>query len=116
MESRASDLEQSIDQIIERFDNDERLLRSDAYGEGGIHLLMGRLGRAALNQVDDGEATLSRYAIWANTVRDHIAEANRLMDSDRGQAQRLLRHAHNSLSAFAEIQALFDPTGLGGSA
>ena len=37
----------------------------------------------------------------------------RLMDDDRDEAQRLLRHAHNSLSAFSEIQALFDPMGLG---
>ena len=38
-----------------------------------------------------------------------IAEAIRLADSDSEEAERLLTHAHNSLSAFAEIQALFDP-------
>lgn len=108
-----NEAEKLIDPVIERFDDDQQLLRSDAYGDGGTHTLMRRLGRAGLNQATEGEAMLSRYAIWANTVRDHIAEAIRLIDSDRDEAERLLTHAHNSLSAFSEIQALFDPTGLG---
>lgn len=102
-----------VNRIIKRFDDDQQLLRSDAYPDGGTHTLMGRLGRAGLNQATEGEAMLSRYAIWANTVRDHIAESIRLLDSDRKEAERLLAHAHNSLSAFSQIQAVFDPMGLG---
>jgi hypothetical protein len=98
-----------IERVLERFDDDQQLLRSSAYDDGGLQMLTGRLARAAHNQATDGAATFSRYAIWANTVRDHIAEALRLLDSDRSEAERLLRLAHNSLSAFAEIQALFDP-------
>jgi len=109
MEQDPNALEALLNKIIRRFDNDQHLLRSEAYPDGGTQVLMGRLGRAALNQATEGEATLSRYAVWANTARDHIAEALLLLDEDRAEAERLLRLAHNSLSAFAEIQALFDP-------
>ena len=61
-----------------------------------------------------GEAVFSRYAIWANTVRDHIAEALEILDTDRAEAERLLRHAQNSLSAFSEIQSRFDPSNTNG--
>lgn len=53
------------------------------------------------------------YAIWAKAVRDHLAEALQILDSDCAEAERLLRHAHNSVSAFPEIQAQFDPMNLG---
>jgi hypothetical protein len=65
--------------------------------------------RAALNQAEEGEATVSRYGIWANTVRDNIRES--IEEIDKGnidEAKRLLKRAANSLSAFSEIQALFD--------
>ena len=104
-----------VSDLINRFDNDRELTKSHAYGDGGTHMLFGRLERAAVNQAEGGEATLSRYAIWANTVRDHIAEAERLLreNDDRAEAERLLIHAHNSLSAFSEVQSLFDPFELG---
>jgi hypothetical protein len=35
-----------------------------------------RLYRAALNQYCGGDATASRYGIWANTVRDNIRQAD----------------------------------------
>lgn len=98
-------------ELIKSFDSDRELKTSHAYGDGGVGMLFPRLDRAAVNQAEDGEATLSRYAIWANTVRDHIAEAERLLreDGDSAEAERLLIHAHNSLSAFSEVQSLFDP-------
>jgi len=66
--------------------------------------------RAELNQCCNGDATVSRYAIWANTVRDHISTAIRLIDSgDKKEGYRLLTAAHNSLSAFSEIQKQLDP-------
>lgn len=94
---------------IAQFDNDQRLIREDAYSDGGTRLLFGRLDRAVVSQCEDGEATVSRYAIWANTARDHIAEAMRILDTDRAEATRLLTLAHNSLTAFSAVQAMFDP-------
>ena len=104
------DVARVIDNIIEKYNDDKRLLISDAYEDGGTSSLFPRLGRAALNQVNNGEATLSRYGIWSNTVRDHISDAIRMMESgNQEEAIRLLTAAHNSLSAFADIQSIFDP-------
>ena len=106
----SSEVEQQIESLIHQFGNDRQLPRGDAYSDGETHSLFGRLQRAAINQSENGEATVSRYSIWANTVRDHIAEALRLWqdDAERTEIERLLVHAHNSLSAFSEIQSLFD--------
>jgi len=104
------DTEQAIDDIIEKYDNDKRLLVSDANEDGGTSSLFARLGRAALNQANNGEATISRYGIWSNTVRDHISVAIRMFESgNEEEAIRLLTAAHNSLSAFADIQSILDP-------
>ncbi|WP_177418012.1 hypothetical protein [endosymbiont of Lamellibrachia barhami] len=62
-----------------------------------------------MNQCEEDIAVFPRYAIWANTVRDHIGAALvKLEDGETDKARRLLIHAHNSLSAFAEIQKPFD--------
>lgn len=100
---------QMINNLVSRFDTDEKLVVSTAYGDGGTSSLFPRLLRAALNQSDEGDATLSRYAIWANTVRDHIAAALRLIENgEKEEGVRLLTAAHNSLSAFSEIQKQLD--------
>lgn len=104
------DLEITLNRIASHFNTDEELLVSSAYGDGGINPLYPRLLRAAINQCDDGDATLSRYAIWANTVRDHISAAMHLFENgEKEEGSRLLIAAHNSLSAFSEIQKHFDP-------
>jgi hypothetical protein len=104
------DTEQAIDNIIEKYDDDKRLLESNAYEDGGTSSLFARLSRAALNQANNGEATLSRYGIWSNTVRDHISLAIRMLESgNQEETVRLLTAAHNSLSAFADIQSILDP-------
>jgi hypothetical protein len=83
---------------------------SSAYGDGGTTMLFSRLKRAAMNQCDDGDATVSRYAIWANTVRDHISAAIHLIENgEKEKGCRLLIPAHNSMSAFSEIQKQLDP-------
>jgi len=100
-----------IRNIIEKYNQSEEFLRSTAYGDGGLDNPFPRLDRAAMNQVDgeDG-ATLSRYAIWANTVRDNIIEAAKLSkNGDHDKSMKLLQRSVNSLSAFSEIQAYFDP-------
>jgi hypothetical protein len=106
--------EGEMEEIIEKFNTDREFRISQAFGSGGVDPLSGRLHRAALNQLCEGEATVSRYGIWANTVRDNIRQAD--VEIENGniiEAHRLLRRAANSLSAFAELQAQFDTMGIG---
>jgi len=101
--------EEKINAIIEQFDTDREFRVSMAFLDGGLDPLSARLNRAALNQLCEGEATVSRYAIWANTVRDNIRAADsEFMNGNISEAHRLLHRAANSLSAFAEIQSHFD--------
>jgi hypothetical protein len=104
---------QELHRIITKYDINE-LRNSTAYGDGGIDPLWGRFARAVSNQIESGEATLSRYAIWANTTRDNIVQALTLLDAGEiEEAKRLMVRAANSLSAFSDVQAYFDPYGLG---
>lgn len=106
--------EELIDKIIQVFDREDEIVLSEAYSDGGPEGLSPRLSRAAFNQIGQGDATFSRYAIWANTVRDNILWAIHLLETqDTEGANRHLVRAANSLSAFAEIQALLDPVGIG---
>ncbi|MFC1681796.1 hypothetical protein ACFL1S_08500 [Pseudomonadota bacterium] len=103
-----------IRKIIEYCDNDRETFVSKAFADGGLEPLFPRLHRAADNQASEGMATFSRYGIWANTVNDNIVEALSLLDTgDYQEARRLLRRSINSISAFAEIQALLGPKGMG---
>jgi len=98
-----------VEEIIKAHECDNRIMVSSAYGDGGLDPLFGRLQRAAVNQVEDGTATLSRYGIWANTVRDNLREALLRYDSGETQeATRLIRRSIDALSAFADIQAVCD--------
>ncbi len=92
------------------YDRDSDIVTTERHHECGIDPLMPRLMRAALNQMSDGPAMVSRYAIWAETVRDNIIAA--LNVDDQGERRRLLIRSANSLSAFAEVQSLFDPDSL----
>jgi len=100
--------EENLQQIVDRFSQDELIPSSTSSG-GGIDPLWARFKRAAINQISGGDATLSRYEIWANTVRDNIVAAlERMGKRDSRGAKKLLIRAANSLSAFAEFQAHFD--------
>lgn len=106
--------EEDIEKIIEKFNTDREFLVSHAFASGGPDPPSNRLHRAALNQLCEGEATVSRYGIWANTVRDNIRQADIEIKNDNIiEARRLLRRAANSLSAFSELQAQFDTMGIG---
>lgn len=107
--------ETKISNIVAEFDTDQEFVVSRAYADGDIDPLAGRLLRAATNQIEGLKgATLSRYAIWANTVRDNIMQADSEFENGNlDAARRLLRRAANSLSAFSEIQAHFDPMKIG---
>jgi hypothetical protein len=99
-----------ISEIVNACRDREDQFVSDAYGDGGPDGIFPRLERAAINQLDSGDASFSRYAIWTNTVRDSIIEAIKYFEDGRdSDAKELLRKAINGLSAFSEIQALLDP-------
>ena len=94
--------------IIKRYENSDIILDND-YESGEINPLWQRFERAAINQFEDGDATLSRYAIWANTVRDNIIECINKIECDPVEARKHLIRAANSLSAFSQLQTYFDP-------
>lgn len=105
--------EEDLRRIVDRYSQD-RIVVSNAYGDRGIDPLWPRFERAANNQRTHGEATLSRYAIWANTVRDNIIEGLSLIEAGKVEdAKRLLLRAANSMSAFSDVQAYFDPFEMG---
>lgn len=98
----------SIQRVIKIY-NSPDIQVSKAYEDGGLDPLWPRLERAAMNQVELGAAAASRYGIWANTVRDNILEAMRLLQSGQSDdATPLLVRSANALSAFSEIQHLLD--------
>jgi hypothetical protein len=98
---------------IEKFDTDREFRISQAFLDGGIDPLFGRLRRAALDQLCGDKAALSRYGIWANTVRDNIRQVNtEIENGNMSEARRLLYRAANSMSAFAELQGKFDSEGI----
>lgn len=108
--------EDQIEDIIERFNTDQEYRISKAFPDGEAVNPDKRLLRAAVDQICDDASTVSRYGIWANTIRDNIRKADIEIENDNIiEARRLLRRAANSLSAFSELQAIFDTTGIGQS-
>lgn len=105
------DMMNQISEIIRKHDDDSRIILSQAFPDGGTGPLFGRLERAALNQVYEGSSMSSRYGIWANTVRDNLVEVLADIDNDSSDSSKKITRCINSLSAFAEIQRLFDVKG-----
>lgn len=106
-------LREQASKIIKEYSKDV-LVAPKAFGDGGLEPLWGRFERALLNQVENGEVTVSRYAIWANTVRDNILEGMEL--ANKGDLEKANHHfvrAANSLAAFSEAQSLFDLLDIG---
>ena len=98
--------------LIDRFERSDGPLRGEAYVDGGLDALFPRLARAAVNQIEGSGATYARYGIWANGLRDRIAEAMTLIRQGQADAAlRLLIRAHSAMAAFAEIQGRFDAGG-----
>jgi hypothetical protein len=101
------ELERKLRLLIERFDSRE-VDRRTVMVDGGCDPLWGRFNRSAINQICGGSATLSRYSIWANTVRDNIIEGlSAAEEGDQEKVQYHLIRAANSLSAFSDFQCLF---------
>ena len=105
---------QALESIIRRFDSDERIVPlasrevSNALSLENSIMLHSRLERAAMNQITEGEATLSRYAIWAETLRGIVLDAAEKSRADVDTRRNLMRAA-NSLAAFSAIQWQLSP-------
>ena len=105
---------QSLESLIRHFNSDERVvpLRDNEVGESlsleSSIMLHPRLERAAMNQLTDGDATLSRYAIWAETLRGIVLNALEQAEGDSDTERNLMRAA-NSLGAFIAIQQQLSP-------
>jgi len=105
--------------ICERYRTLEKVEPSTAYQDGGSSLdpgrLSGRLARGAGNVAHGDPALFSRYGIWANTLKDLVLRA--LRDVERnvpdGETVQRLQLVSNSLSAFCDIQTLFDDMEIG---
>lgn len=102
--------ENLIYKILEEYGSEKALKVSSAFTDGGLEPLFPRLEGAALDKIASGDSTYSRYAIWANTVRDTIIEAIKLINENANnkEVRPLLIKAANSPSAFSEIQAILD--------
>ena len=105
--------------ICEHYCTLERVAPSKAYGDGGDSLDIGRLRsrlmRGAGNVAHGDPAMFSRYGIWANTLKDLVLRALRDVERDApdGETVQRLQLVANSLSAFCDIQTLFDDMGHG---
>ena len=105
---------QTLENLIRHFTSDEQVVPLSEQEAGGkispegSMMLQPRLERAALNQLTGGDATLSRYAIWAETVRGIVLDA--LEQAEEGSDTRLhLLRAANSLGAFVSLQRQLSP-------
>ena len=107
-----SGIEDEVLAELQRYEEAKDLVGDRAFSEGGLVMLFARLRRAVTNQLNAGDATASRYGNWAMTCRDHIGGAMAsYADGDVEKANRLLRLAGNSLSAFAAVQRSLEPRG-----
>jgi len=77
--------DRELERILKKFNSDQKFIISDAYLDGGVDPLFQRLERAARDQMSHDPASLSRYAIWANTVRDNICSAENKMRNGNHQ-------------------------------
>lgn len=117
---RAMDLQQGLDElaaITSRFDEIERALPCRCMEVSvpipleGTFMTQTRLLRGVEDQVSGDPATLSRYAIWAETLRGAVIHAAEEVAQGRASedTRRILVRVANSLAAFCEIQAKLDP-------
>ena len=106
---RSSEAFDAIETLVHAHDRGDEMLVRMRGTDGGTEGLFSRLHRAAMNQVEAGPSTASRYAIWANTCRDHIAAGLEAVSTgEHRRARELLILAANSLLGFAAVQAKVD--------
>ena len=100
-----------LQSIVEKYSDGRTLIEFTTINEPNSsespQMLQGRLQRAAINQVSDGASTLSRYQIWAETLRGIVVRASR-SESCCSELRTELVQAANSLACFCEIQSRLD--------
>jgi hypothetical protein len=113
MKPKTNFTEESLARVVREFENQDSIV---PYLAHEVHaplsldsssMLFARLQRAAGNQISEGSSTLSRYVIWAETVRGIILHAIDDIPSD-SDTRRNLTKAANSLAAFCTIQEKID--------
>jgi hypothetical protein len=83
-------------------------IREIIYSDGGNDMHQA-LERAAANQMEGGTATLSRYSVWAGSICGSLKVALDEIEEGRPkEAHELIQRVADSLTAFAQLQALFD--------
>jgi hypothetical protein len=103
----------TLNAILDRYETDADFVHADAADPGAVRGTFMRLQRAVSNQLDGGQATFPRYAIWAETVEGQARNADGAIEAgDLAEARRLLRLVANSLGAFAEVQKEFERMGV----
>jgi hypothetical protein len=103
------DLRRTLEDMLARASAAQHLLTYPQYGNSGVGGLFPRLERAMGNQITGGPSTLSRYAIWAMTVRDTVAGVlEQIERQELESASKHLVEVANSLLAFAQIQDAID--------
>ncbi|MGD9420264.1 MAG: hypothetical protein Q7R22_015110 [Verrucomicrobiota bacterium JB025] len=106
--------ESELHELIELYSEEQRISPFEGLNEPhsseSPQMMQARLERAALNQICGGEATLSRYRIWMETVRGVLVRtiAEREGTSEGPSTEELVMTA-NSLACFCEIQNRLDP-------
>ena len=104
--------ESQLEAIFERYNETDRVVPIDAKQVADplpfdlSFMASGRLARASMNQSEGGDATISRYQIWAETIRGILLSSLEEIESGRPDEDtvRNLRRAINSLGAFCTIQ------------
>ena len=100
---------EQLHDVLSDYKDDSTLVISTAFSDGGAHLIIPRLERAAINQIESDNAVYSRYGVWANSVRDTLLEALKNIDANNiDVAKDHIRRSINGLSAFSDIQAILD--------
>ncbi|MCG6880650.1 MAG: hypothetical protein LJE96_16095 [Deltaproteobacteria bacterium] len=108
--------EEMLNQVIERYNTDREIVskmpcRSLNLESEDFDFIFPRLERAAINQISDGGASISRYGIWAKTIHRLMVCCieNLKKCQSSPESLRLLTKAANSLRAFSDIQSILDP-------
>jgi hypothetical protein len=112
-DGKKTNIPEAIRKVIDFYAlvGEEKVFENDRFFEDSSkEMLYPRLNRAAYNQVDEKSiATLSRYAIWAATVRAILIDSlNDMQNDELESAKKRIVLSINALGAFVDIQAIFE--------
>ena len=105
-----------LNKIIKRYETDSEIISEKPFNacdldNWNFKYVFPRLERAAINQIENGGATISRYANWTETIHGLLScciyELKKTHNTEK--IRNLLTMVTNSIGAFHDIQAMFDP-------